>query len=182
MMKTRIRSTLVIASALAFIGAAIAPTQAMAADVASASGGASGVADELPPELLQRAYSDLVASAVPRTRSHADVAGIILTTFTLPTGSELTFTMPEVTAELGGGWDERYGLYVEFNRTDQGVLLAGGGGALAVAMCAIPGVGIPLCIVAGGVVAAATTALAAHGLCRNIMRVYAQMLGYPECR
>jgi len=34
----------------------------------------------------------------------------------------------------------------------------------------------------GGVVAAATTALAAHGLCRNVMRVSAQMLGYPECR
>lgn len=181
-MKTLIRPLFALVSAMALAAVAISPAQAAPRETASPVGGVSDVPHDLPQDLLRQVYGDLLASDAPRTLTDVDADGMILTTFTLPTGSEFTFETPEVAAQLGGGWDGQYGLYVEFNRTDQGVLLAGGGGALAVAMCAIPAVGVPLCIVAGGVVAAATTALAAHGLCRNIMRVYAQMLGYPECR
>ena len=83
---------------------------------------------------------------------------------------------------MAGGVDPKWGLYVDFNRTDQSVLASGGGAALAVALCAIPGVGWALCVVAAGVTAAATTAVVAHGLCKNILRIYVQLLGSPACR
>ncbi|WBM80648.1 hypothetical protein KIV56_04375 [Cryobacterium breve] len=85
-----------------------------------------------------------------------------------------------VTPYLSGGIDAKYGIYVDFNRTDQGVIVSGGGAGLAAALCFIPGVGIPLCVVAVSVVAAATAALAAHGLCRNTMRVYIQAPWIPR--
>jgi hypothetical protein len=101
-------------------------------------------------------------------------------TFILPTGSTLTFERDAMQPMLGGGYGE-WGLYVDFNRTDQEILLSGGGAGLATALCFIPGVGIPMCIVAATVAGAATAALVAQGTCGGTMRVWAQLFGYTEC-
>jgi hypothetical protein len=181
-MRTSIRSILVLAAAAVLTTAGTAPAQAAPEEMTQAYSGASAALPDSAPQLLEQAYSELLASSAPRTIAAADADGMISTTFTLPTGSTLTFETPEVDAQLGGGWDSRHGLYIELNRVDQGVILAGGGTALGIAMCAIPGVGIPLCAVTSGLIASAVAALAAHGVCGNIMRIYAQLFGYSECR
>lgn len=134
----------------------------------------------LSQQEIAAAYEDLRGSEAQRVTEEID--GSTFTTFTLPTGSTMTFKDDEVSAQLGGGWDDRYGLYVDFNRTDQTVLISGGGAALGAAICLIPGAGVPLCIVASAIIGAAIAAISANGLCPNIMRVYAQLLGYPQCR
>jgi len=181
-----------IATSVLVVAGLSAPAMATEAPVASSqvSSQVSPVR-ELTAAQIDAAYVALRDSSVPRKTSTAK-DGQAVTTFTLPTGSKMSFQelKPEVATDLGGvvtpylggGIDAKYGIYVDFNRTDQGVIVSGGGAGLAAALCFIPGVGIALCVVAVSVVAAATAALAANGLCRNTMRVYIQLLGYPECR
>lgn len=54
---------------------------------------------------------------------------------------------------------------VGFNTVDQQALAAGGGAAIAAALCLLPGVGWAACAVIGVVVGVATTYLAANGIC-----------------
>lgn len=75
---------------------------------------------------------------------------------------------------LGGGSDSR-GWYVSFNRFDQQQLLGVGGGALALAICAIPAVGWLACGVAAILVGVATSYVIEYGRCptsRPSLRVY----------
>lgn len=81
---------------------------------------------------------------------------------------------------LGGGWDAS-GPYVDLNRTDQGVVASGGAAGLAGALCTVPGVGVPLCVSASAVLAAAAEYIASAGLCGGDLRIHIQELGYPEC-
>ena len=170
-------ATVIIA---ALFGASIPASASEVAESAptAAPSDVSGAVPELDDATISAAFADLQASDAPRTETQS--SGKTLVTFTLPTGSTLTFERNAIQPMLGGGYGQ-WGLYVDFNRTDQSVLLAGGGAALAAALCFIPGVGIPLCIVAAAVVGAATTALAAQGLCRGTMRVWAQLFGFTEC-
>ncbi|WP_426515402.1 hypothetical protein ACPPVQ_12390 [Diaminobutyricibacter sp. McL0618] len=176
-----------------FLGAAIAaaaslPAQAAEMPVTNGPAAVSALPDsaeaipELTKEVIGLAYRELLDSDAPRTESISS-DGTRQTTFSLPTGATMTFVADKPPmSRLGGGADPKWGLYVEFNRTDQGVLASGGGAALGIALCAIPGVGWALCAVVAGVTTAATAAVIAHGLCKNILRIYAQLLGNPECR
>jgi hypothetical protein len=178
------KSLIVLTATLALITTVATPAHAARASeqVTRAAVTSDASPDSLSAAVIEEAYQDLLRSDVPRVTSGPDGDGIVRTTFTLPGGREMTFDRSEVGALLGGGWDGAHGLYVEFNRTDQGVIAGGGGAALATALCLIPGVGPALCIVAVAIVGAAAAGLAAHGMCGNIMRIYAQLLGYPECR
>lgn len=169
-------TTVVIA---ALFGTSIPASANAGTGPAPAAGtGVSLAVPELDDATIAAAFADLQASEIPRTETQSGAKTLV--TFTLPTGSMLTFERNAVQLMLGGGYG-KWGLYVDFNRTDQGVLLSGGGAGLATALCFIPGVGIPMCIVAASVVAAATAALIAQGLCRGTMRVWAQQFGYAEC-
>lgn len=131
------------------------------------------------------AYRDLKASNVSRTRATVD--GVAYDTFALTGGVALSFPVAAapvgVQPQLAFGVDG-IGPYISFNRIDQGALLSGGGAALATAICFIPGIGIPACIVAAGLTAAATAYLVANGICgsyRQILHVHYLTLGYPGC-
>jgi hypothetical protein len=141
-----------------------------------------GYSSGLTGEQIDAAYNDLVASTMPR--ENIAVGDVKATKFMLPNGWFMTF-VPKQTLlqpQLGGGWDGQHGLYVEFNRTDQSIIAGGGGPGLGGALCFLPGVGPALCIVALAVCGAAGAAIATHGFCPNILRIYAQLLGYSECR
>ena len=78
-------------------------------------------------------------------------------------------------SQLGGGWDGWRGPYISFNRVDQGALLAGGGAALAAAICLIPAVGQAACVAAAALVAIAFYYVTEYGRCptnRQYLRVY----------
>lgn len=77
--------------------------------------------------------------------------------------------------KLGGGWDGWQGPYVTFNRTEQGMLLAGASAGLATAICGIPAVGQAACVAAVAIIAAATYYVNESGRCptaRPNLRVY----------
>jgi hypothetical protein len=140
------------------------------------------------PATVAAAYQELIASSFPRTTSLE--AGVQVQTFTLPNGFQYSFSLhPKIIGtqtvhpNLGGGWDN-YGLYVSFNRFDQGAIATGGGAAIAIAICAIPGVGWAACAVAAGLVGAATYYIAAYGMCpakTPILRVHVTSMGFSTC-
>lgn len=72
---------------------------------------------------------------------------------------------------LGGGWGAR-GPYVTFNQVDQGALIAGGGAALAGAICLIPAVGQVACVAAAAIVAIGAYYLNEYGRCPGDLRVW----------
>ncbi|TFD90512.1 hypothetical protein [Cryobacterium serini] len=175
-MTKSIFATVIIA---AMFSGSLPATAAEKAEPSPASAPAAEISGtELDDATISAAFADLQASDAPRSESMEN--GKSLVTFTLPTGSTLTFERDAIQLMLGGGYGQ-WGLYVDFNRTDQGILLSGGGAGLATALCFIPGVGIPMCIIAATVVAAATAALVAHGVCGGTMRVWAQQFGFTEC-
>ncbi|NUJ87875.1 hypothetical protein HOW07_07630 [Plantibacter sp. MCCC 1A11337] len=142
-----------------------------------ASSPSSGLpAGEIDQDTVAAAVANLEVSDFERATT-IDGSSVI-TTYDLGSGIKLAVSQDR--SRLGGGWGP-YGLYVDLNRTDRGIIASGGAGALAVALCALPGVGIPLCAVATGVFVAAAAAIAAHGLCGNVLRIHVQQLGYPQC-
>lgn len=164
----------------------------ISADLASQEGvivGADGSL-QLDKAIVDSAHADLKAAGFPvRVET---VNGVQLETFTLTDGTEFSFTVDETlmgtggkmaSPQLGGGWNDT-GLYISLNALDQQAIIAGGGAAIATAICFIPAVGIPACIAASAVVAAATVYLANAGLCANgdELFVYVNLLGYPECQ
>ncbi|MFS0703455.1 hypothetical protein AB6N23_02925 [Cellulomonas sp. 179-A 9B4 NHS] len=146
---------------------AIKPTVVAAQDVA-----------QITEADIDAAFAELSSSDLPRTVTRS--GGTVSTTFNLE-GIDFTFTDKNrlaagtnaATPQIGGGWDTR-GLYVSFNTTEQQAIAAGATAALAAAICFIPGVGTVACVVAGVVIAVATTFLVANGICRGgkHLRIY----------
>jgi hypothetical protein len=83
---------------------------------------------------------------------------------------------------VSAGWFDQerilWGPYVDFDRTDQGAIAAGGAAGLTSAVCiATSGWGCPT---AAAVLAAAAFYIAFYGFCPNKLRVYPNALfGYP---
>ena len=191
-----------IIATLAVLAASILGVNAETASAATPPPIAADLADQegvitdadgsliLDPAIIDGAYVDLKAAGFPVQLER--VNGVDLETFTLPNGTEFSFTAHPAAPKdseggmspmLGGGINGT-GIYISFNALDQQAIIAGGGAALAAAICFIPAVGIPACIAASAVVAAATVYLANAGLCanRDELFVYVNLLGYPECQ
>ena len=144
----------------------------------------------LDPAIIDGAHVDLKAAGFPVRLER--VNGVDLETFTLPDGTEFSFSTEGATPVVGqknmspmlGGGINRTGLYISFNRLDQQAIIGGAGAAIATAICFIPAVGVPACVAAAAVVAAATVYLTNAGLCANgdELFVYVNLLGYPECQ
>ena len=135
----------------------------------------SGIAPEdVTPEMLEEAYTQLLSSDLPRTVTGAGPTE--QTTFQFIDGFELTFgrdiaNAPELKPGtmqpyIGGGVDGG-GMYVLLNQFDQNLVISGSGFALGAAICAVPAVGQVACIVVGAILAVATTVLAANGTSSN---------------
>lgn len=141
------------------------------ADLSSAS---------LSPETIAQGIEEL-KSALPNTEV-VDSNGT-KTTFTLPNGSEMTLvspTTPEVQPRLGGGSDN-HGPYISLNPFDQDAVIAGGGWALGLAICAIPVVGVAGCAVTGATLAAAGLYLSYNAKCNGELRVPIWPGSQPHC-
>lgn len=174
-------------AALVIAIGAISPT-AMAAQLASDATPSTSVrvVSQIDQAMLKAAVDALAESPLPR-KTHRE-GETTVTSYDL--GDGITFTavnpQPSTTSPvgavsfLGGGWDVT-GPYLDLNRVDQGVVASGGAGGLAVGLCAIPGVGVPLCASATAVLAAAAAYIASNGLCGDEMRIHFQQLGYSEC-
>lgn len=158
-----------LTSALLVVGAGVAPASASTpapAEIQAQVAAASQVED-ISPELIEQAFSELLSSDLPRAVTGEGEDAV--TTFDLPEGLSLTFGTgvvagedDEFTTYIGGGSDSR-GLYVTLNQFDQGLVISGSGFALGAAICAIPGVGAVACLVVGVILTVATAALAANG-------------------
>lgn len=112
--------------------------------------------------------ADLEASPFPRESVVED--GQKLTVYTLP-GITYTIAEPMLSTMITGG-SNQYGVWVKFNNTEQKMIANGGGAALGVAICAIPGVGWALCATTSGIIAAALIYLEAEGYCQNNLLIY----------
>lgn len=128
----------------------------------------------ITPEMVEEAYDQLLASDLPRTVTGEGKAA--QTTFKFTEGFELTFGTDYKAAKdagnaiqprIGGGFDGG-GMYVLLNQFDQNLVIGGSGFVLGAAICAIPAVGQVACLVVGGILTIATTALAVNGgTCSN---------------
>jgi hypothetical protein len=142
----------------------------------------------IDPALIEQAHEEFRAGPVEPTITQVD--GQTREVYTLDDGTSYSFTIdgvedPDVMhPTLGGGIDGARGLYISFNYLDQQAILGGGGFALGAAICLVPVVGPGACIITGTILAAAGVYLAANGLCGPgvELRVYLQLLGYPECQ
>lgn len=109
--------------------------------------------------------------------------------YALPEGATFAFRVDAASGDpvsgslIGGGYGDQ-GLFISLNSTDQGAIAAGAGYAVGAALCALPGVGQAACVVVGSVIAAATYYIGANGVCGGgrELRIYLQLLGYPECQ
>ena len=170
-----------LACAILLIGTNASPASAAPSTVAETSQVGMSTADEITPEMLEQAYSELLASDLPRvTNGEGEEA---TTTFELADGFELTFgtapttpTDDTITPYIGGGSDSR-GLYVLLNQFDQGLVISGSGFALGAAICAIPAVGTAACVVVGAILTVATSILAANGTCKYNKRLKIYVTG-----
>ncbi|WP_219814981.1 hypothetical protein [Rathayibacter iranicus] len=178
----------VMSSAALVLGIVAMSPSAMAAELSSPRAPSTSV--QAVPQLDQ-ATSDAVVDSLadsPLPRETHTEGGKTVTSYNLGGGITITTVVPvfSTTSPVGavsflsGGWDVT-GPYLDLNRVDQGVVASGGAGGLAVGLCAIPGVGVPLCASATAVLAAAAAYIASNGLCGDEMRIHLQQLGYPEC-
>ncbi|WP_298802272.1 hypothetical protein [uncultured Pseudokineococcus sp.] len=169
-------TALAVAAALTAYGAVV-PTQAEAAD------GAPAAAAPVGPAAVAEVDAARVAAAVAEIKQSGEAYETVVSDgqryVTLEFGHGSRLYLPDTTTTrtaaasgpgmktpqyLGGGGGVTKP-YVSFNRVDQAALIAGGGAALAGAICLIPAVGQVACVVAGVIVAIATTYLAAYGRC-----------------
>ncbi|MFS4507619.1 hypothetical protein ACMA46_15440 [Clavibacter sp. Sh2141] len=156
--------------------ASVAPAQARVASVDSGSDAISA-----------RALVEFRAGSIePRFEEHG---GEELEVYEVPDGTTFTFARPvaggpAVSGSLIGGGYGGQGLYITLNSTDQAAIAAGGGYAVGAAICAIPAVGQAACVAVGAVIAAATVYISENGVCGSgrELRIYLQLLGYPECQ
>jgi hypothetical protein len=134
-----------------------------------------------------RALAEFRAGSItPRFEEHE---GLRYEVYALPKGVTFFFRtgvvngVPVSTSLIGGGYGGQ-GLYISLNSTDQGAIAAGAGYAIGAAICAIPGVGQIACVAVGSIIAAATFYIGANGVCGGgrELRIYLQLLGYPECQ
>jgi hypothetical protein len=134
-----------------------------------------------------RALAEFRAGSItPRFEEHE---GLRYEVYALPKGVTFFFRtgvvngVPVSTSLIGGGYGDQ-GLYISLNSTDQGAIAAGAGYAIGAAICAIPGVGQIACVAVGSIIAAATFYIGANGVCGGgrELRIYLQLLGYPECQ
>lgn len=142
------RLLICLATCLAMIFAATTPASAStseshAAVEGKATGlaraawarGASDVTKAIPD--YDAFVAELEASPFPRESFTED--GQEVTVYTLP-GLTYTIAEPMMSPMVSGG-SNQYGIWVKFNNTEQKMIANGGGAALGVAICAIPGVG-----------------------------------------
>lgn len=162
-------ATLGLTTTLLVVGAGVAPASAAApasAEIQPLAAATSQV-DDISPEMIEQAFSQLLSSDLPRTVTGE--GGDAVTTFDFPEGLSLSFGTAvvagegdELTTYIGGGSDSR-GLYVKLNQFDQGLVISGSGFALGAAICAVPAVGAVACLVVGAILTVATAVLAANG-------------------
>ncbi|MDR1634277.1 MAG: hypothetical protein LBS27_05030 [Bifidobacteriaceae bacterium] len=149
-------------------------TAGLIAALSLALGGLIGVAPARTAEAVERVDTlTLTAAATPGTPATVvkSTAGLPegWTVHTLPTGSVVAVppSKPgtgEVTPLIDVGF--AVGLYIYLNARDQKALVAGEAAALAVLICAVPGVGQVACAAITGVlVAAATWIIDRGGIC-----------------
>jgi hypothetical protein len=166
----------VVMLALAASVATVSPAQAR--DAVVDSGGRA---------LSARALMEFRAGSIePRFEERG---GEELEVYEVPDGTTFTFARPAagdpaVSGSLIGGGYGGQGLYISLNSTDQAAIAAGAGYAVGAAICAVPAVGQAACVAVGAVIAAATVYISENGVCGSgrELRIYLQLLGYPECR
>ncbi|WCD93816.1 hypothetical protein [Microbacterium sp. nov. GSS16] len=145
-------------------------------DAMSPNGGAA-----LDPDVFLHGLEELEASPVERNEitedghtfyqyvvpegsltlpSAADVRAAIDADASAPSSAPSDVITPFLEVRFSG-----IKMAVGFNTVDQQALAAGGGAAVAAALCLIPGVGWAACTVIGIVVGVATTYLVANGIC-----------------
>ncbi|ALS57277.1 hypothetical protein C5D65_00845 [Rathayibacter toxicus] len=166
---------------------ALSPS-AMAAELSAphSSPTAVGNIPNVDQAMMDSALASLPGSALPRSSrregnktvtSYQIGGGLTITTVELDASS----TVPAIAASLlSGGWDVG-GPYVDLNRADQAIVASGGAAGLSVALCAVPGVGVPLCASTSAILTAAAAFIATNGACGDSMRIHLQQFGYPEC-
>lgn len=132
------------------------------------------ISDSVTPEQFQTALQGLEASSVPRTAIEQDGATFYEYHFTegdITFPSEETFLAsvetgdaipdPNVISPMIEVVTKGQYMAVGLNRADQALLVGGGGAALGLALCAIPGV----CPVSTILIAGAVAYLTERGLC-----------------
>lgn len=156
-----------IFTCLAVVFAITVPASATETDSADIRAEAVNIMSAIPD--YSQFVADLEASPFPRESSVQD--GQEVTVYTLPHGITYTVAKPVISTFISGG-SNSYGVWVKFNATEQRMIASGGGAALAVAICAIPGVGWSLCAVTSGIIAAAVVYISERGVCPNQLLVY----------
>jgi hypothetical protein len=165
----------VVMLALAASVATVSPAQAR--DAVVDSGGRA---------LSARALMEFRAGSIePRFEERG---GEELEVYEAPDGTTFTFARPAagdpaVSGSLIGGGYGGQGLYISLNSTDQAAIAAGAGYAVGAATHGVPGARCDRGLV-GAVIAAATVYISENGVCGSgrELRIYLQLLGYPECR
>lgn len=145
-------------------------------DAMSPNGGAA-----LDPDVFLQGLEELEASPVERNEVTQD--GYTFYQYVVPEGSLTLPSAADVRAAIEADasasttvpsdvitpfLEVRFSgikMAVGFNTVDQQALAAGGGAAVAAALCLIPAVGWAACTVIGIVVGVATTYLVANGIC-----------------
>lgn len=125
---------------------------------------------EITPELIDEARNDLVEggySYTVETTDHGDDVWV----FDLPEERQVGLPAdgaaidPNALEPMLGGGITSNGMYITFNSVDQAAISTGAAAGLSIALCALPGIGLPLCIINGVVIAAATVYINAYGVC-----------------
>ncbi|MFY9713358.1 MAG: hypothetical protein WAK00_07785 [Microbacterium sp.] len=143
-------------------------------DAMAPDGGAA-----LDPEVFLQGLEELEASPAQRNKITED--GYTFYQYVVPEGSLTLPSAADVRAAIEADasaevpsdvitpfLEVRFSgikMAVGFNTVDQQALAAGGGAAVAAALCLIPGVGWAACTIIGIVVGVATTYLVANGIC-----------------
>lgn len=150
-------------------------------DDAGAAGAVVSPGAEVTPKVVRRAVAEIKSSGTPYQEVNRGGKDYVVVEF----GTGSTLALPATGAKAGGqnigGGGGLFDPYVRFSRLDQSALLAGGGAALAGAICLIPAVGQVACVVAATLVAIAGVYLNAYGRCstsRPNLRIYV----YPNDR
>lgn len=156
-----------IFTCLAMVFAATTPASAIESDPADAPAEGGDITSTILD--YSRFIADLERSPFPRESVVQD--GQEVTVYTLPHGITYTVAEPMFSTKISGG-SNSYGVWVKFSATEQRMIASGGGAGLAVAICAIPGVGWALCAVTSGIIAAAVVYISERGICPNQLLIY----------
>lgn len=172
-MRTLRKTATTLLAAGALVAATLTGTQAASASVDQPVASEAQEASITPAE-FQAALQGLEASGVPRTVVETDEATFYEYNFdegsiTLPSEETFLATADGEVAQPDPGTVSTMiefitkGQYmaVGFNKAEQAALTAGGGVAIGLALCAIPGA----CVISTILVAGATGYLAEQGLC-----------------